>query len=463
MTRAGLRFRLDGFWRLAVLVIVLRAISGETSLLAYFLVTVYGIRGPRQAIEALMLSWFITMANPGIFGPVTGGSIGRFLLLFAISASVLFRGSKRVSHVVVATILLGGYAIVHSVLFSPVLLVSVLKGVTWTLAMLSITLSFSKLSRDQFHLFRKHAYGFLALITFLCIPIYLLFPAGQMFGYGFLRGMLGHSQATGALAALMAAWAFGRILDRPQRTVADFAVFGVSFVTAFMSGTRTAVVAIVAALIAVLFLAAIRNRHPLRQLLRKMSTPVVALGVMAVLLVAVTNSGTILNSFSSFLSKSSGAINLTDAYETSRGALIGKMFQNISNDPIIGIGFGIASDPETMEVERIAGIPVSAVVEKGVAHIAIWEELGIIGLLLYVYWAVVVFSKAFRADAASVSILATIFLLNFGDAYIFSAGGMGLLLMVLIGFASYASNRKPLLSHRQASAPGAPGPSLEWR
>ncbi len=443
--------------------IVLRTISGETSLLAYFIVTIYGILGPRQAVEALMLSWFITMANTDLFGAVAGGSLGRFLLLFGISASVLFRSGKRVSHVVMATILLGGYAIVHSLLFSPVVLVSVLKGLTWTLAMLSVTLSFSQLSKDQFQLFEKHAYGFIGLVTILCIPVYLLFPAGQMFGYGFLRGMLGHSQATGALAALMAAWSFGRILDKPQRRVMDFAVFGISFATAFMSGTRTAVIAIVATLIAVLFLAAIRNRRPLQQLLRKISSPIVALGMMVLLLVAIANSGTILNSFSEFLSKNSGAINITEAYETSRGALIEKMFQNISSDPIIGIGFGIASDPETMKVERIAGIPVTAVVEKGVAHIAIWEELGIVGLLLYVYWIVVVFSKAFRADAASLSILATIFLLNFGDAYIFSAGGMGLLLMVLIGFASYMSARKPLLSHRQASAPGAQGPSLEWR
>lgn len=449
--------KLDSFWRLALVVMALRTLSSETSFLAYLIVLIYGLRSPRHTIEALVLSWFITMANENIFGSVAGGTIGRFTVLFGVAAAAFSSSAVRFNHVNIITTLLGCYMIFHSLLFSPVMTVSVLKGLTWLLAMVSITLSFGRLSRDEFHLLENHIYGFLVLVVFLCIPTYLLFPGGQMTGYGYLRGVLGHSQATGALGALVAIWAFGRMLDKKDKAATDFLVFSMGFATAFLSGTRTALIAILVAIVAVLIVSALHNNHRWQNLWRKMGTPVVVVCTVAVLFGAVVNGESVLSRFSEFLDKGSGAVDLAAAYETSRGALIDRMLENIYKDPIVGIGFGIASYPETMEIERVAGIPVSAVVEKGVAHIAIWEELGIIGLILYIFWVVVVFFRGFRAEARQFGLLTVIFLLNFGDAYIFSAGGMGLLLMVLIGFASYRYLRHPISRRRSSSASVPPG------
>lgn len=259
MAKAKLTPRLDAFWIVALSVLVLRAISDASSLAAYFIVIAYGIRGPRHAVEALMLSWFITNANPNIFGPVAAGSLGRFVAIFVIACPVFLRAKLKISHLAAATLLLGLYIILHSIFFSPFVLLSVLKGASWLLAMLSIAISFSMLSSEELRRFEAHSYFFLSMILILCIPAYLIFPGGQMAHYGYLRGMLGHSQAAGAFAALLAIWAYGRMLTEPKLTMTHLAIFGIGLTTAFMASTRTAVVAVLASLPLVTCIAATRK------------------------------------------------------------------------------------------------------------------------------------------------------------------------------------------------------------
>ncbi len=74
---------------------------------------------------------------------------------------------------------------------------------------------------------------------------------------------------------------------------------------------------------------------------------------------------------------------MLEAYDLSRGSLIDEMWQNITEHPLAGIGFGIGSDPSEMEIERdpVFRLPIGAPIEKGVLPIAVVEELGIIGAL----------------------------------------------------------------------------------
>ena len=113
------------------------------------------------------------------------------------------------------------------------------------------------------------------------------------------------------------------------------------------------------------------------------------------------------------------------------------MLENIRADPFVGLGFGIASDPSSMSVQKVFGIPISAVVEKGVTHISVVEELGLIGALFVIYWIALIIFNAFGAQLAQLGLVLSIVLLNFGEAALFSAGGSGLLQILLLGYASY--------------------------
>lgn len=431
----------DHFWLLALAVIALRGLSGPTGLLAYMLITAWGVRGGRHVLEALMLSWFVTLANPVVFGDVTGGALGRYMVLFIVSLMALsqyiIKYSVRVNYAILFTLILGGYILLHSLLFSVVMPISFLKGLLWTMTVLVVILSTSNLSLSEFERLERHIYGFLVLILALSMLVYLTLPGGSMAGYGYMRGMLGHSQATGVLGAIVAIWAFARILRSSNGGAGNYAVVLFALLSVFLSATRTGLVSAIVAIMLVGILAALQGKRPLIRLTADLRNPVVLIGIFLLVLGGVLNFDSLMLSVSDFISKNLENTNLIDAYEASRGDLIGDMLANIRRDPWIGLGFGIASDPERMVVQRVGGVPIGAVIEKGVTHIAIFEEIGLIGLIFTIAWAVVVLSKSVRGSLVQFGLLVVIFLQNFGEASLFSVGGMGLLQIILIGYCSY--------------------------
>lgn len=455
MARTRLRsFSKDSFWLLALTVIALRALSGPTGLLAYILIAASGVRGGRHVIEALMLSWFLTMANPAVFGGVAGESIGRYLVFFSASLSEMIRfigrPAYRVSFAVLATLLLGCYILFHSLMFSAVMPISLLKGLLWTMTVLAVLLSSSKLSEIEFARAEQHLYGFLIFILALSMLVYLTIPGGSLAGYGYLRGMLSHSQATGALGGLVAIWAFSRIVQQSHGKDGNFAVLLLALLTVFLSATRTGLLSALLAILAVGILAVLQGQRPLQRFSSVLRNPLVLLGMVILILGAVLNYHTLIFMVSDFVIKNAETTNLIDAYGASRGGLIDEMWANIRRDPLVGLGFGIASNPESMVVQRVAGIPIGAVVEKGVTHVAIWEELGLIGLILVTLWAVVIFSKSVGASLAQSGLLIGIFLQNFGEATLFSVGGMGLLQVVLLGYC-YCRARSSVTQRRRGA------------
>ncbi|WP_306253732.1 O-antigen ligase family protein [Parvularcula sp. IMCC14364] len=442
----------DRFWQIALLVLILRAVGGPAGLLAYGVVAIYGLGGRRQAVEAILLCWYITLANSAIFGAIPNASLARYGVIFLIAGAMVLRSAGRpLSHGVVATLVLGFYILLHSALFSVVGTISFLKGAIWTLATVTVLLAFTSMQQNEMRRAEQHIYGFLALVLALSVPVYFLQPGGSMFGYSYLRGLLGHSQAIGVVGAMVGAWAFARLVDHSRLAILDVMIFALCFYVVMLSGARTALLSIPFCMFVTSFLAIAKGKRPLKRLLSHLRNPLVALGVGVIAVGGILFAGPLFTSVMETLQKNSESASIAEAYGESRGALIDEMLDNIREDPLTGIGFGIASDPENMVVETVSGIPISAVVEKGVTHIAVWEELGLLGLFLVIYWATVIFSNAARAALGQFALLLSIFVLNLGEATLFSAGGMGLLQILFIGFASYRMRKqRQRLSPRSA-------------
>jgi len=140
----------------------------------------------------------------------------------------------------------------------------------------------------------------------------------------------------------------------------------------------------------------------------------------------------------------SNATTLLTAYEDSRGFKIDEMWANITAKPLQGIGFGIASEPLMMEIERdpILDLPVSAAVEKGVMPVAVLEEVGLAGFVAVVLWVFMLMRRSARGGLAPVTVGLTALLMNMGEATLFSPGGMGLLSLILIGWAFASSQAR---------------------
>ena len=104
-----------------------------------------------------------------------------------------------------------------------------------------------------------------------------------------------------------------------------------------------------------------------------------------------------------------------------------------------------------MEVVRdpILGLPLSALVEKGVMPVAVVEELGVFGALVVLGWLLVLLRRGARAGVQQFAVLITLVLVNFGESMFFSVGGMGMLLLILL---AGAITGEQLMSDRAAHA-----------
>ena len=128
---------------------------------------------------------------------------------------------------------------------------------------------------------------------------------------------------------------------------------------------------------------------------------------------------------------------IAEAYDKSRGGLIDKLITNIEEHPFTGIGFGIASNPFEMIIERdpVIGLPVGAAIEKGVLPLAVVEELGFIGAFLVFMWFWMVVKRAGLRGFTPLALTTTALLLNMGENTFFSPGGFGGLLLIFVSWA----------------------------
>ena len=141
---------------------------------------------------------------------------------------------------------------------------------------------------------------------------------------------------------------------------------------------------------------------------------------------------------------------LPEAYEVSRGSGIDQMFRNIREHPWTGVGFGIASNPSTMLIVRdqLIGLPLGAPVEKGVALFAVTEELGVVGAALTFIWIIALLRGAVRAGIEPFTVVLVILILNMGEYTLFSAGGAGLICMIVMTWA-FTSGPKSIASAKR--------------
>lgn len=430
------------------LAIVMRLVSMPTANLSYLVVAGYAIFGRRQAVQALALSWLFTMLNPALTPDASAASMGRYLVIFAAAISVAWHSVgndtgfplKRLS---LFTVCLGVLMLLHSILFSAVVDVSVLKVVSWVVVVLTLLSAWQGLAAAQrVALFDQLLLGLIWLML-LSLPLLAIPSVGYLVnGTGF-QGLLNHPQAFGPTVALVGVMVGGRVLGERKPAWRDVVLLGLCLVLVVMSEARTAGVAMVLGLLGSALLSPVFagvSRRRMLPGLRSRRFQTVALMTVAGVIVA----GPILaDKLSTYLFKRTDATSLLAAADASRGALVEKMFANIQKNPWTGIGFGIASEPASMVVERdpVLGLPLSALIEKGVMPVAVLEELGIFGAVAVLGWLLVVLRRGARSGVPQFAVLITLVLVNFGESMLFSVGGMGMLLLILLAGAVTGEQR----------------------
>jgi len=440
-----------GFWGYSPLIIALalRVASAPTANLSYFLLAAYALKGRPHAIRALAMSWLFTMLNPGIAPVATAGPVGRYAILFAAAFSAImhshiFSRRPRLRPFTLATIMLGGFIIGHSILFSSMVDVSVLKAVSWTLAMAaSISLWCGLTPWEREHISSEIFFG-LVFVLIISLPFIGTGVGYLRNGTGF-QGALNHPQSFGPTMGLLGAWAASLMIGAGRQPPWWLiGVVGSSVACILMSEARTAGLSMIFGVgLAILFGPGLAGKT-IGEMLPGLKSPRIWGLLVALSVVGTIAAPTISNTAQHYLTKSGRAQvdGLFQAYDRSRGRLIDQMLANINDHPLTGIGFGIASELETMVISRdpILNLPVGASIEKGVVPLAIIEELGLFGGLLAFTWLWCLIRRGAQGGTVPLAICTTIVILNMGEATFFSPGGLGLLPIILLGWA-YSSGR----------------------
>lgn len=420
----------------------MRLASVPTSNLSYLIIAGYSLLGRTQAIQALALSWLFSMVNPALAPDASLAAIGRYLVIFCATISVGWRSSgggigfsmKKLS---LLTLCLGIFMLIHSLLLSVVVDVSVLKVVSWVVVVLTLLSAWQGLAGLQrVALFDQLQWGLVGLML-LSLPLLAIPGIGYFInGTGF-QGLLNHPQAFGPTVALLGVLLGGRILGEKKPAWRDIILFGVCLILVILSEARTAGVAMIFGLLGSALFSPVFAGVSHRRMLPGLRSQRLRFVGLMFLAGAIVAGPFLIDQLSIYLFKRTDATNLLAAADASRGELVAKMWMNIQKNPFTGIGFGIASEPAYMVVLRdpVLDLPLSALVEKGVMPVAVLEELGVFGVIAVLAWLLVVLRRGARSGLPQFAVLITLVLVNFGESMLFSVGGMGMLLLILLAGA----------------------------
>jgi len=172
--------------------------------------------------------------------------------------------------------------------------------------------------------------------------------------------------------------------------------------------------------------------------------------IIAILLVLIILSYLHYEEFSIFIKKGYDVNNLTELYFSTRSVVIDPLIENIKSKWLTGIGFGLTSkfDPIILDINNFDRVLFFLIeyrpqAEKGVIFLLVLEELGIIGLIIFVIWLISLISRTIRLGKnIELIIIFIILFTNLGEAVLFAPGGLGLLFIILIFWAGTRSNQR---------------------
>jgi hypothetical protein len=422
--------------------VVLRVTHGLTADFSFLLLACNALLGPVNAIRSLVFCWAFSMLNDGLFPEPSYDDVGRYGVAMAAALSMIFRSGiwsspHMANRVVFYTILLGSLTLLHSALFSSFREISVLKSLAWTITASAIFSAWMGLGERQRKSASEILFRGLTLIAILSIPLLGSSVGYWLNGVGF-QGILSHPQAFGCVMALLASWIVGRVLSGLKVSAFDHVLLVVSVALLYMSQTRTAAVALMLGVAVGVLIGPLITRQSFSKYVPCIRSKNAVAITGAILLSGIWAGSLVFNLVDAFIGKRGESNNLVVAYKMSRGGVIDEMLENIGEHPGTGIGFGVASTHEKIEVVRdpLFGLPVGASIEKGVLPLAVLEELGIVGFVFVTMWlGHLIYRAAEFGGIESLSVLLVTIIMNFGEYVIFSIGGMGMISLIVIGWS----------------------------
>lgn len=400
----------------------------------------WSLLGTKQALQSLSLMVLIKFLNKGIFPHEENFALVAWATLAAAGLRIIFDSIRYNNnrHPVLGWLWLFAIAvIIQSMLVSQYSSVSMLKIVAFTYTATVILLGF-KITASQEVDWTPWFLGLWVTVMVLSLPT-LLFPeiGFRTNGTGF-QGILSHPQAFAVFMVPAVVWLTGTLLFSSYRSDFWFYLLAPSaWILIYLSEARTAVAAILMSFL-VAIVAALWNRPVWRkQIGRAVLKPLNILVAFALLIIVVSQSSLIYDSALSFVFKGEDKQTVATSFEGSRGYLIVDQWQDIKENPILGIGFGVSRDESFKPIfDPVFGLPIGASTEKGFLPTAILQETGIFGTVFFIVLLLSLIGQAFsKTDILLPWVFMSCLFVNLGEMIFFSANGFGLYIWLLMGWA----------------------------
>jgi hypothetical protein len=413
----------------------------------------------RWAVRVLGILVIVRSVNPALIGDLVGpvsllgwlvlGVAGSRILLSSIS------GGAWQSRVVIWLSFFSLVTVVLGFKASDYLGVSLFKIISFFFGAGVLFLGFRYLGRRGISVLRDVLALWLGVlassIPFIFVPSVGYFLDGEGF-----QGATNHPQMLAAICAPVIVWSGFQVLLLGRKAGAlAWLLLGMSLVEAFLTRGRTALAAaVLGGVAAVLYAYLTRGRWLAEMRMSKVfqRLVIVALAVGAVVVIYPETIG---DAFTSFVYKRDvGNTTIADALESSRGLLIAEEVANFLGSPWVGIGFGVsrsAIHPFQPVIEPLTGIAIGAATEKANIAVALLEEIGIFGAIAFLPFIVSLIRQIGRRAPLSLGAAALgAFSVNISEMVFFSMGGLGLYVLLIMGFAAFypgeenSSPRSPL-------------------
>ena len=421
----------------------LRLASSDTVGYSYLVLAGYALLGRAQAIQALAMSWLFSMLGVGVAPAASNVIWARYLAIAgpALSALLYHALSNRpssISRPVLYSLALGVFLTFHSMIFSPIPDLSILRAVLWTMVMVTLLSAWAGLDNQARERLEQQLFGGLVVLVLVSLPLAFTDIGYLVNGTGF-QGVLNHPQTFGPVVAIVGAWVAGRLLGTSRQRWHEVAFLGLCFVLIVMSETRTAGMALVLGLASAVLVSPRIAGIPVRQLMPGLASGRLRALALIAVIGAVVADPALWGRLGDYVLKRSDSVDLLEIVDSSRGPLVQAMIANIEEEPFTGIGFAMASEPLSMVIERepMLELPIGGFIgiEKGVMPIAVLEELGVFGFLMVTIWIWLMVKRGAKAGVVAFAVMATLLFTNLGESTLFFPGGLGLLLLILLAWA----------------------------
>lgn len=410
-------------------------------------VAVIGLTGPTRAVVALLLLLYLRISNPGFsgqgpgqdFGPDSIGVIGLLLCSARIWIDALIKPRIIAESLPAFTLPYVVTILTLSLFASSDPTISLLKVVSFFVPMGAVVIGIYMAMQQGWQPL-PYVMTLWIFVLVLSIPTIIIPSIGYWRdGMGF-QGIVNHPQSFAVFLAPVVILSLVRgVMLTGSRSRLYIAMFALSISFLWLTRGRTGFIAILLGLILLLLFRPGFVRSMFALLRASLARPwVVGAGLFAVVMFLLSDIS-VVDMISGFVFKDANAEGLSGAYETSRGFIVDQAIANFQSNPLTGIGFGISNSfthAFNVQIDPLTGLPVGAATEKANLILAVIEETGVIGTIMFAPFIVSLVRRIARTPDLSLAWCAMAALCtNVSEMTFYSFGGIGLYTWLIMGWA----------------------------